>query len=314
MAKAAKMLNREALWTTVALDFFGPLPRTSRGNVYVLVGIDHFSRWPEAVATRVATAAVVAQFLHHRIIPQHGTPKELLTDHGTHFASHVIAELCKRYKVRRLMSTPYTPQSNGIVERFMGYMKNALVTLISQHPKAWDEHLPAVLFAYRATPHPNIGDTPFFINKGYDPWIPEMLAVDAPEGMRKRDGNWLEVLLSTRRTLEGQVAQQQARLQEAQKVKDEIYFATGQLVLVKRTPAELQSAHTKLTDKYDHPARIVAVMPNGVSYQLVFINSGCRSIVNRRQLRPFILATSDDDDDNVFPQAQPTSLPLAPVS
>ena len=178
--RIARMLNRETLWSTVAFDFFGPLPRTQRGMVYVLVGIDHFSRWPEAVATRVANAETVAEFMHGRIIAQHGAPKELLTDHGTHFASKVIATLCKRYGVRRLMSTPYTPQSNGIVERFMGYLKNALATLVDNRPARWDVFLPAILFAYRTTPHPETGETPFFLNKGYDPRLPEFLTIDVP--------------------------------------------------------------------------------------------------------------------------------------
>ena len=107
--RASRMLNRAAMWSTVAFDFFGPLPRTQRGNQYILVGIDHFSRWPEAVPTRAATSNVVAEFLHVRIIAQHGTPYELLTDHSSHFASKVIAGLCQRYGVRRMMSTPYTP-------------------------------------------------------------------------------------------------------------------------------------------------------------------------------------------------------------
>ena len=162
IAKASRLLNRAALWSTVAFDFFGPLPRTQRGNEYILVGIDHFSRWPEAVPTRVATSQVVSEFLHSRIISQHGTPRELLTDHGTHFASRVIAGLCRRYGVRRLMSTPYTPQSNGIVERFMGYLKNALVTLIDQKPKTWDTHVSAVLVRVQSDATSRSGRVPLF--------------------------------------------------------------------------------------------------------------------------------------------------------
>ena len=206
--KAARMLNRATMWSTVACDFFGPLPRTQRGNLYILVGIDHFSRWPEAVATRAATSEVVVEFLHARIISQHGTPKELLTDHGTHFASRVIAGLCKRYHIRRLMATPYTPQSNGIVERFMGYLKTALITLIDQKPKSWDEHLSSVLFAYRATPHPELGDTPFFVNKGYDPIVPELRALDLPCEQLTSSG-WHESLQATRAALEKEVLQRQ---------------------------------------------------------------------------------------------------------
>ena len=208
------MLNREALWSTVAFDFFGPLPRTQRGSVYVLVGIDHFSRWPEAVATRAANAATVIEFMHSRIIAQHGTPRELLTDHGSHFASQVVAGLCRKYKIRRLMSTPYTPQSNGIVERFMGYLKNALVTLIDNSPTRWDLFLPAILFAYRTTPHPETAETPFFLNKGYDPRLPEFLAIDVPADVTRTDKTWLEEVDAARQSLQQKVAAEQERIRQ----------------------------------------------------------------------------------------------------
>ena len=134
--RTLRILNKEALWSTIAFDFFRLLRKTARGNIYILVGIDHFSRWPKAIATRVANAETIASFLHNKIISQHRTPTELLSDHGTHFTSYVISLLCQKYKIRRLMSTPYTPQSNGVVERFMGYLKTALITLIDQVPTA----------------------------------------------------------------------------------------------------------------------------------------------------------------------------------
>ena len=310
--KATRMLNREALWSTIALDFFGPLPRTARGNIYILVAIDHFSRWPEAIATRVANAEIVAQFLHHRVFSYHGTPKEMLTDHGSHFASRVIATLCQKYKIRRLMSTPYTPQGNGIVERFMGYLKNSLIAMIDRQPKKWDESLSSVLFAYRATPHPEVGDTPFFINRGYDPLIPELLALDAPVHKQRHEGDWVEELHQAWRELEDKVAEQQERIAKQVQERENSQLQEGQLVLVKRTPAELQAAHTKLTDKYDHPARVLQVMPNKIAYQVIFVNSGEKAIINRRNLRPFYEDTNEED--LVFPGARTTKLPIAPLS
>ena len=53
----------------------------------------------------------------------------------------------KQYNIRKIMSTLYTPQSNGVVERFMGYLKTALITLISNRPKKWDLFLAVILFA-----------------------------------------------------------------------------------------------------------------------------------------------------------------------
>ena len=156
------------------------------------------------MATRVAHAETVALFLHNKIISQHGTPAELLSDHGTHFTSHVISLLCRKYKIRRLMSTPYTPQSNGVVERFMGYLKTALIALVDQVPTAWDLHLSAVLAAYRATPHPDSGESPFYLNKGYDPRLPEEVALDMP--LPRPLITWHEQLTTTRTALENKIA------------------------------------------------------------------------------------------------------------
>ena len=307
--RIARMLNREALWATVAFDFFGPLLRTQRGMTYILVGIDHFSRWPEAVATRAANAATVAEFMHSRIIAQHGTPRELLTDHGSHFASQVIAELCKKYKVRRLMSTPYTPQSNGIVERFMGYLKNALITLIDNRPARWDTFLPAILFAYRTTPHPDTAETPFFLNKGYDPRLPEFLTIDVPADTPRSDRTWLEEVDAAREALQQKIAGEQERIRRRAEREETSTFQEGQMVLVRKTPAELQQAHSKLTDAFDHPARVVQALPNGVSFKIVHVRDGRVATVNRRNLKPFY----EQECDDVSPINEPR-FPIARVN
>ena len=307
VVKASRLLNRATMWSTVAFDFFGPLPRTQRGNMYILVGIDHFSRWPEAVPTRVATSRVVQDFLHGRVIAQHGTPRELLTDHGTHFASRVIAGLCKRYGIRRLMSTPYTPQSNGIVERFMGYLKNALVALVNQKPKTWDEYVSAVLFAYRATPHPEVGESPFYMNKGYDPIVPELRALDVPCEQLIPSG-WHDSLQEARASLEQLVVRKQEEL-AAEAAKQRDHYEVGQLVLVKHTPMELQQSHTKLTDKFDHISRVTGVLPSGVVYRVRSLGGGNEVQVNRRNLRPFF----EDNDDEGVDALSPPRLPLPKV-
>ena len=306
--KALRMLNRDSLWSTVAFDFFGPLPSTSRGNSYILVGVDHFSRWPEAVPTRVANSDVVAEFLHSRIIAQHGTPRELLSDHGTPFVSHVIATLCKRYSIRKLMSTPYTPQSNGIVERFMGYLKNSLITLCDNQPKRWDTYVSAILLAYRATPHPDTGETPFFLNKGYDPVLPQLRALDVPDVGHER-GHWLHLLQTIRQELEQKVFAQQERIRTQINKQESVALQRNQLVLVKKTSRELQEAHTKLTDKFDHLARVERPLPNKVTYEITYLQSGQKDNVNRRNLKPFY--EEIEDAEEVFEPPKYPALPLA---
>ena len=47
----------------IAMDVVGPLPRTRKGNQYILVVCDYATRYPEAFPIRTFTAPVVAEKL-----------------------------------------------------------------------------------------------------------------------------------------------------------------------------------------------------------------------------------------------------------
>lgn len=48
----------------VGIDLIGPLPRTERGNKYIVTLVDYFLKWPEAEALPDKSANSVAQFLY----------------------------------------------------------------------------------------------------------------------------------------------------------------------------------------------------------------------------------------------------------
>ena len=74
----------------VAVDVLGPLPRTSRGNRYVLVAIDYFTKWMEAYPLPDQEATTVAEALVQGMFSRFGTPSELHSDQGRNFESHVF--------------------------------------------------------------------------------------------------------------------------------------------------------------------------------------------------------------------------------
>jgi len=51
------------LWQVVAVDLVGPMPLTPRGNSWILVLTDHFTRWADALAIPDASAPTVARVL-----------------------------------------------------------------------------------------------------------------------------------------------------------------------------------------------------------------------------------------------------------
>ena len=63
------------------------------------------------------TAKTVAKFLYQGYISIFGALPRLLSDRGANFMSSVINEMCKILGMKKLWTTPYHPQTNGLVER-----------------------------------------------------------------------------------------------------------------------------------------------------------------------------------------------------
>jgi transposase InsO family protein len=99
----------------VSLDVVGPLPVTENGNKYLLTFVDHFMRFCEAIPIPTQETEVTAKEFVIRIITHFGVPKKLLTDRGATFTSALVTEVCKLLKIRKLQTSSYNAQANGIV-------------------------------------------------------------------------------------------------------------------------------------------------------------------------------------------------------
>jgi len=116
----------------VALDVLGPLPRTERGNRFVLVAIDYFTKWPEAYALTDQEAWTVANALVDGLVSRFGVPSTLHSDQGRNFESRVFAQMCEWLGIRKTRTTRLHPQSDGLVERFMRTLSAQLYRTTSQ--------------------------------------------------------------------------------------------------------------------------------------------------------------------------------------
>lgn len=151
----------------IAMEVVGPLPRTSKGNRFILVISDYATRYPEAIPLRSVTAHKVAEVLND-LFARHGIPEQIFTDQGTNFTSTLLGELYKLIGVRALRTSPYHPQTNGLVERFNCTLKSMLRKVLKDEKRGWDRMLPYVLFAYREVPQATLGFSPFELQYGRD--------------------------------------------------------------------------------------------------------------------------------------------------
>lgn len=97
-----------------------------------------------------------------------GIPDEILTDQGSNFMSKLMAETPRLLGVKHLRTTPYHPQTDGMLERFHGTLKGMLWKC-KDAKKDWDEYVPRLLFSYREARHATTGFSPFELVYGRPP-------------------------------------------------------------------------------------------------------------------------------------------------
>jgi len=126
--------NAGAPLERIAVDILAPLPRTNKGNRYLLVVGDYFSKWSEAIPIRDQEAITVANKLVDRVIYILGVPMEIHTDQSSNFKSKVFKEMCKLLGLHKTR-TSLRPQSDGMIEKFNATIENILASLISENQK-----------------------------------------------------------------------------------------------------------------------------------------------------------------------------------
>ena len=98
----------------VAVDVLGPFPKTPRGNQYILVAVDYFTKWPEAYAVPNQEGSTCVEVLLQGMFARFGMPSELHSDQGRNFESRVFSDFCQQMGIRKTRTTPLHPQSDGL--------------------------------------------------------------------------------------------------------------------------------------------------------------------------------------------------------
>ena len=105
-------------WKRVAMDLLDMSIPFAKGNRYVLVMVDCFSRWTEACPLPDKTAISVADAFFSNIVCRFGMPSVIHLDQGREFENKEMHKLCLLGISHKTKTTPYDPESDGLVERF----------------------------------------------------------------------------------------------------------------------------------------------------------------------------------------------------
>uniref|UniRef100_A0A1B0GHP0 RNA-directed DNA polymerase n=2 Tax=Lutzomyia longipalpis TaxID=7200 RepID=A0A1B0GHP0_LUTLO len=165
----------------IAVDITGPFPITTRGNRYILVAMDYFSKWPEILPIPDQTAETVARALVEQVFSRYGVPQLIHSDQGRNFEADLFRQVMALMGSEKTRTTPLHPQSDGMVERFNRTLLNYLAKFVEEDQDRWDEFLPMAGLAYRTATHEATGESPATVLFGRNLTLPvDLLVGESP--------------------------------------------------------------------------------------------------------------------------------------
>lgn len=154
-----------AIFERLHIDFFGPLTRSRRGNMYVLVAIDSFSKFSFIIPLRSATSETAIRALEEHVFAQNGIPQIIVSDHGSQFNSHKFRAFTFGLGIKHIMTSVARPNSN-MSERLNRNLKYALKIFHSSNQNMWDEELTYLQIAFNSAKHEVTNESPAFVFLG----------------------------------------------------------------------------------------------------------------------------------------------------
>ena len=169
----------------------------------------------------------VADAFFSNIVCRFGMASVIHSDQGREFENKVIHKLCLLGSSHKTKTTPYHPESDGLVERFNRTLLMMLAMFASDNKDDWDDLLPAVMMAYRSSVHESTGFSPYRLMFGVECTLPKDIGLprqnpDPLEGISSPYAVWvrdaLEVAFDQVRRHASQAVQRQKRLYDQRAV------------------------------------------------------------------------------------------------
>jgi hypothetical protein len=123
------------------IDFMTCHPHSVAGHGYIIVAVDYFTKWAEAMSTFDNTGKTAALFLFNHVIACFGVPQAIIIDHGSHFRNFMMSKLMEKLGLHHDNSTPYYLQANGQVEAINKVLITMLRRMIGIHKTSWNTML-----------------------------------------------------------------------------------------------------------------------------------------------------------------------------
>ena len=179
----------------IQLDFAGPIKSKTRGDVYILVAVDRFSKWPTALVCGNTDTRTVLKILT-KSFTDNGTPQCIRTDKGSCFKSNEFKKFCNDENMKRIRCTPNLHTGTGLVERMIRTIKSLTRTNVAEGLK-FEDSVQLAIKTIRQTPHSRLNMTPFQMHLGRKPRTALTNLIGNPECLLSNWKNINQLYFST---------------------------------------------------------------------------------------------------------------------
>lgn len=145
---------------TLHIDHLGPFVRSKRGNAYLLVLVDAFTKFVFIKPVRNTNTQNVIRVLDD-IVYTFKVPDRLISDRGSCFTSNIFKRYCYDKGIKHILNAVASPKSNGQVERYNRTILNSLKAQNLRHDeKEWDNELGKIQWGLNNTVQKTTGRRP----------------------------------------------------------------------------------------------------------------------------------------------------------
>lgn len=264
-----------------ACDLFGPLPKGKRGNRHIFVCMDVFSKFVILCPVQKATSKQVINRLKNVIIPKLGTPRRLISDHGTCFTSNLFKETMDELGIHHILCSIRYPNSNPSERVMQEIAKFCRVYCPEEHWK-WVDVLPIIMNCINNTVHESTGEVPSVVHFNLHPERPWQKILKCPEDVQMSRELFLR---NTAERLKIQAAKREKRIKGKRFHRP---LRLGELVLVRKPAISDPSGkvYAKFANLYKGPYKIIEVLGNN-SYRIQDLQEGVTLLHNAANLKVY---------------------------
>ena len=275
------------IFDTIALDFVSGFGKSlHNSNTHILVCVDLFSKYVIAKATKNASSDTVVNFLINDVFLKYGFPNRILSDRGQCFLSNTVTDLLRTLEIKKVNTTAYHPQCDGMAEATVKNITNLLGKLAYHEPRNWDSYLNYASYIINTTYNASIKTSPYKVLHGFEPrnfnfdHINNNFIQTSPSEHVEYGFGPIRNFI-TKNLAEAQVKQ---KVQYDKHHRD-VSYNIGDMVLIKNSG--IRPASSKLLPRYTGPYKIISQV-NPVTYRILLDSSNRCDTFHVSKFKPFI--------------------------